>query len=200
MHPIRQHLTYANVISTLALFLVLAGGTTLAATGGNFILGQPNTAGQQTSLTAQPSFAGKALQLTNTNTGAGATALGLNVASGHPPFMVNSSTRVANLTATTANPIAFAHVSAAGAISRSKGMANATVTNPQQGFYCLRGLSFAFRGAQVTTDFDDATGQIAPQFGSTVPSTCSPQANAYVATVGSDDLGHNAGFFIVFYN
>jgi hypothetical protein len=191
--------SHPTVVAYIALFVAL-GGTTYAATGGNFILGHANTAGQQTSLSASPAFAGKALQLTNTSTGAAATALGLNVASGHPPFTVNSATRVANLTATTANPIAFAHISAAGAISLSKGMPNATVTNPQQGIYCLRSLGFAFKGAQVTADFDDASGQIATQFGSTVPSTCSPQANAYVATVGSDDLGHNAGFFIVFYN
>jgi len=104
--------------------------------------------------------------------------------------------------ADSANPVAFAHISAAGVIdqARSKGMASATVTNPQAGVYCLRGLGFAFKGAQVTTDFDDSTGEIAAQFGSTAPSTCNPQADAYVATVGSDDLGHNAGFYIVFYN
>jgi hypothetical protein len=92
----RSHLTYANVVATSSLFIVL-GGTTYAATGGNFILGRPNTANSQTSLTASPSFAGKALQLTNTNTGAGATALGLNVASGHAPFTVNSGTKVDKL-------------------------------------------------------------------------------------------------------
>ena len=90
---LRSHLTYANVVATSSLFIVL-GGTTYAAAGGNFILGRPNTAGSQTSLTASPSFAGKALRLTNTNTGAGATALGLNVASGHAPFTVNSGTKV----------------------------------------------------------------------------------------------------------
>jgi hypothetical protein len=98
MNRIRQHLTYANVMATIAVFVVL-GGTTYAATGGNFILGQSNTAGQQSSLSASPAFAGKTLQLTNTSTGAGATALGLNVASGHPPFTVNSGTKVANLNA-----------------------------------------------------------------------------------------------------
>jgi hypothetical protein len=96
---LRSRLTYANVISTLALFLVLAGGTTLAATGGNFVLGQPNSADQTTSLTRTGANAGKGLQVTNTSTGAGATALGLNVASGHPPFTVNSGTKVANLNA-----------------------------------------------------------------------------------------------------
>ena len=66
--------------------------------------------------------------------------------------------------------------------------------------HCLGSLGFAFRGAQVTADFDDSSGQVATQFGSTVPSTCSPKADAYVATVGSNDLGLNAGFYIVFYN
>jgi FlaG/FlaF family flagellin (archaellin) len=96
MHRIRQHLTYANVMATIAVFMVL-GGTTYAATGGSFILGQSNSASSTTSLSAP--VAGKALQVTNTSTGAGATALGLNVASGHPPFTVNSGAKVANLNA-----------------------------------------------------------------------------------------------------
>jgi hypothetical protein len=93
---IRSHLTFANVVSLIALFVAL-GGTAYAATGGNFILGQSNSAGTPTSLSAP--ISGKALQLTNTSTGAGATALGLNVASGHAPFTVNSDTRVTNLNA-----------------------------------------------------------------------------------------------------
>jgi hypothetical protein len=96
MHRIRQHLTYANVMATIAVFMVL-GGTTYAATGGNFILGKPNSASSTTSLSAP--VAGKALQVTNTSTGAGATGLGINVASGHSPFTVNSGTKVANLNA-----------------------------------------------------------------------------------------------------
>jgi hypothetical protein len=96
---LRSHLTYANVISTLALFLVVGGGTTLAATGGNFILGQPNSASSTTSLTRTGANTAKGLQVTNNSTGAGATALGLNVASGHAPFTVNSGTKVANLNA-----------------------------------------------------------------------------------------------------
>ena len=92
---LRSHLTFANVCSLAALFVAL-GGTTYAATGGNFILGQSNSAGNTTSLSA-PIAGKKALQVTNTSTGAGATALGLNVASGHAPFTVNSGTKVANL-------------------------------------------------------------------------------------------------------
>jgi hypothetical protein len=85
-----------NVVGYIALFVAL-GGTSYAATGGNFILGKPNSAGATTSLSAP--VAGKALQVTNTSTGSGATGLGLNVASGHAPFTVNSGTKVANLNA-----------------------------------------------------------------------------------------------------
>src|SRR5690349_8163638 len=93
---LRSHLSFANVVSLVALFAAL-GGTTYAATGGNFILGKPNSASSTSSLTAPVS--GKALQVNNTSGGAGATALGLNVASGHAPFTVNSGTKVANLNA-----------------------------------------------------------------------------------------------------
>jgi hypothetical protein len=85
-----------NLVGYLALFIAL-GGTTYAATGGNFILGKPNSASSTTSLTAP--VAGKGLQVTNTSTHVGAAALGLNVAGGHAPFTVNSGTKVSNLNA-----------------------------------------------------------------------------------------------------
>jgi hypothetical protein len=91
----RAHLR-GNVVGYLALFVAL-GGTTYAATGGNFILGKLNSASDRTELSAPVS--GKTLRLNNTSTQAGATALGLSVASGHPPFTVNSTTRVLKLNA-----------------------------------------------------------------------------------------------------
>ena len=87
---------HATVIAYLALFIAL-GGSAYAATGGNFILGHANSANATTSLSAP--IAGKGLQLTNTSTGTGATALGLSVASGHAPFTTNSGTKVTNLNA-----------------------------------------------------------------------------------------------------
>jgi hypothetical protein len=83
-------------VSLVALFLSM-GGVGIAATGGNFILGVPNSATTRTTLTAPVD--NKALQITNTSAGADATALGLNVAAGKPPLTVNSSTKVARLNA-----------------------------------------------------------------------------------------------------
>jgi hypothetical protein len=86
----------AMFVACLSLFVALSG-VTYAATGGNFILGQANTATSQTGLTSNN--AGKALNITQQNTGVGATALGLSVPSGKPAFTVNSGTKVANLNA-----------------------------------------------------------------------------------------------------
>jgi hypothetical protein len=84
------------VVACISL-LVALGGTAYAATGGNFILGKSNTASSKSTLSAP--IADKALTVTNNSTKAGATALGLNVAKGHPPFRVNSGAKVANLNA-----------------------------------------------------------------------------------------------------
>jgi hypothetical protein len=83
-------------ISLLALFISL-GGASFAATGGNFVLGQSNTATSGSTLTAN--VPGKTLTLKNTNTSTSSTALNVNVAAGRPPFTTNSATKVANLNA-----------------------------------------------------------------------------------------------------
>lgn len=93
LNRLRPHLTYANVMVTVLAFIAL-GGTTLAATGGNFILGQPNSASSTTGLSAGTT--GPAFRATNTSTG---TAGSFNVAAGHPPLTVNSNTKVTNLNA-----------------------------------------------------------------------------------------------------
>jgi hypothetical protein len=70
--------SHATVVAYLALFIAL-GGTTYAATGGNFILGQPNTAGAPTQLSSATTNSAGALKVTNTNTttaGRGISALG----------------------------------------------------------------------------------------------------------------------------
>ena len=89
--------TAALLVVSLVLFLIGVAGIADAATGGNFILGQPNTADAQTELTAN--IAGPALRVTNNGTDPAATGLVVNVASGHSPLRVNSATRVANLNA-----------------------------------------------------------------------------------------------------
>ena len=85
------------IVALLGLFVGLSG-VGIAANGQSLILGKSdNSATLKTVLSTQVND--KALQLTNTNAGTNATALGLTVASGHAPFTVSSQTRVANLNA-----------------------------------------------------------------------------------------------------
>jgi hypothetical protein len=82
MHWILRRVTYANVASTLALFVAL-GGTAYAANGGAFILGGNNTASTSTNLT---------------NTGSN-PVLKLYAKSGQSSLAVNSKVKVGNLNA-----------------------------------------------------------------------------------------------------
>jgi hypothetical protein len=79
MHrQLRSHLTFANVTSLIALFVAL-GGTTYAATGGNFILGQPNSAGTPTQLSSPTTTAGRGITAQGGAGGFGLWASGGNV-------------------------------------------------------------------------------------------------------------------------
>src|SRR6266571_775641 len=115
------------VVALVALFVAL-GGVGVAATGGNFILGQSNSADQTTALgvstlpdattcpapcpalrVSDTSTAANAggLQVTNKSTApaaqfannGGGQALKLFVSGGVAPFTVNSATKVTNLNA-----------------------------------------------------------------------------------------------------
>jgi hypothetical protein len=95
--------SHGTIVAYMALFVAL-GGTAVATTQG-FVLGSTNRVDAATAVTNvkadgnQNAIANPLLGLTNLTTGTGATALGLNVASGHPPFTTNSATKVANLNA-----------------------------------------------------------------------------------------------------
>jgi hypothetical protein len=95
---LRSALTPSMAVALLALFVALSG-VGIAATGGNFILGTPNTATSPTELTASGAASTSALKLTNNNTATGSTALELNVPAGKAPMKVNSRTKVTNLNA-----------------------------------------------------------------------------------------------------
>ncbi len=83
-------------VSLLALVIAL-GGAGVAATGGNFILGQNNGATTRTQLTSP--INSDALRVSNTSTGAGATGLQIVTRDARPPMKVNSRVRVTNLNA-----------------------------------------------------------------------------------------------------
>jgi hypothetical protein len=86
----------------LAVILALTvgvAGAAFGANGGNFILGQTNSATAITKLAGAAGVAGPSLHIDNNSTNAAATALDLQVEPGKAPMTVNSSVKVANLNA-----------------------------------------------------------------------------------------------------
>src|SRR3954469_19417324 len=83
-------------VSMTALFVALGGGA-YAATNDPFLLGGANSATTPSTLDAPVDAA--ALKLSNSSTGANATAAAPPVPAGRPPLSTNSSARVANLNA-----------------------------------------------------------------------------------------------------
>jgi len=82
-------------MGALALFLVLSGGVAVAATGGNFILGNPNSADATTGLSSNVAT-GPTLGVTNTG---GQPAASFTGGTNAAPFAVNSTKKVAKLNA-----------------------------------------------------------------------------------------------------
>jgi hypothetical protein len=128
------------VVALMALFVSL-GGAGYAATGGNFILGNPNTATSETALSASGATTTNALKVVNSNTAAGATALRLEAPVGHAPFSVNRTTKVALLNADLLDGIdssglirkGFAHSAAVNAAGGVVDVTNTGTTNGVQG-------------------------------------------------------------------
>jgi hypothetical protein len=86
--------TPSLVISLLALFVAL-GGTAIAATGGNFVLGQSNTASTKTQLASGVTTAG-ALAVINTG---GRPAANFISNTGIPSISVSNAAKIQNLNA-----------------------------------------------------------------------------------------------------
>ena len=79
-------------VALVALFVAL-GGTTYAATGGNFILGTANTAGSSSALSSGVTT-GPTLNVTNTG---GRSAARFTTNAGITPFSVSNSTKIGSL-------------------------------------------------------------------------------------------------------
>jgi hypothetical protein len=95
-HLLRHYASPSLFVSIIALVVAL-GGAGYSATGSNFILGRSNAATTASRLTAD--IDGRTLTLANGNAGPAATPLALFAAADRPPFLVNSSIKVAKLNA-----------------------------------------------------------------------------------------------------
>ncbi len=185
MHRIRRHLTYANVMSTIAMFAVLAGGGAWAAAriGTNDIKNGAVTAEKlhRDAVTTQKIK-------NNAVTGAKVDKSTLGAV---PRARIGES------------PVAYAHVLANGTVDQalSRGLSSANVVadppGSDPGTYCLRGLA-GIRSAMVVADTTMGNHHATIRVGGNLcPGVAGVQFS--VATFGVDASGDDA-FFIWFFN
>ncbi len=182
------------VVSFLALVVAL-GGAGYSATGGNFILGQTNTAATQTKLLAP--IAGASFRVDNTSTAAAATAMTLVVTSGRPPFATNSAVKVANLNAdhldgVSANELLRAgrafNLAAASPLTFAD-LVSITLNIPKAGFVLLSGqVTIGTTDAACIPCFlhvqfeDQLTNDVSPVLVSSVEDGGAASSNVTVST------------------
>jgi hypothetical protein len=167
MKKIRAHLTYANAMSSLAVFLLLGGGIATAAKQNTKKVGATQIKASAVTNAKIKNEAVDTAKLKNgavTNAKLGADAVGTgSLADGAVTTdkiandavngdKINESTLSEVPSANSANPAVFAAVNATGTVDAggSKGLTSPNVSHGQKGVYCITVPAFAPRGGQVT--------------------------------------------------
>ena len=155
MRRIRRHLTYANVISSLALFIVLTGGTAVALNGSNTVFTD------DIANDTQPAGGG--------NPAGGLAAADLRPNAVGSSEVANSTIGLGDLAPAARGARAYGNVSAGVFLSKSKNVTG--VSSPSSGIFCITFASnINLAGAVVV---------VSPDFAST--GTSAGSANPAVA-------------------
>ena len=216
MKQIRTRLTYANVMSSLAVFLLLGGASAYAAKQQTKKVGATQIKASAVTTAKIKNGAVDASKLKDAAVTAaklGAAAVGAgNLADGSVGTAklagdavtgdkVNEATLSEVPSANSANPSAFARVNVNGIVDSalSKGLNSPNVSHPQKGVYCVSVPAFVPRGGQVTVNGTGSptTAQLATGGGDKCP-----PASAQVSTWSMDAVPPgpiDAAFYIELY-
>ena len=205
MKEIRKRLTYANVMSSIAVFLILGGATAFAAKkiGRNELRGGAVTT-TKIKRNAVTTAKIKPSAITTAKLAKGAVKYG-KLAAG--------SVDVTKLAAGFVSPAAeklthSADISFEGVVlAGSLGIAQANVAHVSTGFYCFSGLSPAPVGGVATIDYSEAGEDVEIQFDTGQGPVCPAGTQAFVNTrAGTSKTTKaptnppvDAGFFLVLY-
>lgn len=200
MKHIRKRITYANVMSSIAVFLVLGGATAYAAKkiGSNEIKGNSITTGK---IKKQAVTSSKIKNNAITTAKIANDAVtGEKVKDGS---LTGSDLNLSSVgtvpTAGSAQPVAFARVNAAGVLDTANSKNVGSVTRIGTSIYCFSGIPFPVRGGQVTIDFSNSAFEVA-QFGlGDDTGACPAGTQAFSFTFTPPSTAAAAGTFVVFY-
>jgi hypothetical protein len=208
VQQIRKRLSYANVMSTLAVFLVLSGGAAYAAKKINsHDLKGASVTTAKIKRNAVTTSKIRASAIKTAKIAAGAVTSGKLAIGAITPEKL-----VPGFVAPTAEKLSrAANISAAGTVlAGSIGISQANVIHPleSEGFYCFSGLSPAPVGGVVTVDYSESGETVLAQFdtgpgpGKICPVGTQAFVNTRLAGMKANKLeapATDAGFFIVLY-
>lgn len=152
MKQIRKRLTYANVVSSLALFLVLTGATAFAATE----LAKNSVGSKQLKKNAVTTAKIKKEAITGAKIKKGSITgnrLKLGTIGTVPSATSANTANTANSAAVAEGPLAWAHVSGTAKLLAGRGITADDISTGSTDYYCIKGLSFDPAGATVSTDY-----------------------------------------------
>jgi 2',3'-cyclic-nucleotide 2'-phosphodiesterase (5'-nucleotidase family) len=164
MKRIQSKLTYANVMSSIAVFLILGGASAWAAKkiGTNQLKANAVTTGKikneavdvskvKNGAVTNPKIADGSVTTAKIAEGQITTERIANDAVTGDKVKESSLSEVPS--ANSANPSAFAKVNSNGTVDsvNSKGISGANVSHPSTGVYCVTAPSFPPKGGQATT-------------------------------------------------
>ncbi len=196
---IREHLTYANAMSSLAVFLVLGGGAAYAANkiGTRQLRGASVTTTKIRKKAVTTSKIG-VLAVRSGRIANGAVT-GIKLADGAvtagklaPGFVAPAAERLAH----------SVNISASGnVLEGGVGISQANVTHPATGFYCLSGLTPTPSGGVATVDYSEAGKNITIQLDTGEGPVCPAGTQAFVDPRESSGKFEpvDAGFFLILY-
>lgn len=199
MKQLRNRLTYANVMSSLAVFLVLGGATAFAATkiGAN----QLKANSVKTGKIVKEAVTTSKIKNNAVNTAkiANDAVTGAKVNEGTLGQVPTANSANFANSAGSAQPEVFAKIDGDGDVieSLSKGITDANVTHVDgTGVYCVTVPAFNARGAVANTQFGGTYGAVAQV---TVGGTGNCPAPAVQVITSSSGAPNEFTFYIVLY-
>ena len=207
MKQISKRLTYANVMSSIAVFLILGGATAFAAKkiGSNEIKGNSITTGKiKKEAVTKSKIKSASVDASKLADGSVTTPKIANLAVTGDK-LANGSVSAAKLAAGFVAPAAerlthYANINTAGTVlAGSAGIAQANVTRTNTGFYCFSGITPAPVGGQAVIDYSEAGSEVFVQFDIGNNGLCPEGTQAFVNPRSGTGSPVNAGFYVILY-
>ncbi len=209
---ITRHLSYANLMSSLAVFLLLGGAGAWAANKHTKKIGttQIKASAITTAKIKNSAVDGSKLKdgaVSNSKLGEGSVS-GSKLTDGSVSTAklqadavtgekVNEATLSEVPSANSANPLAFAKVGSEGVVdaANSKAITSPNVSHPATGVYCISLPAFSPRGGQVSPQAGG--GAVSAQIAAGGTASC-PGA-VQVSTLSAAGAAVNGGFYVELY-